>query len=410
MAQNIGNTPYSRYGLGEQNLNLGSIRAAGMAGIGVSAANGLLANTTNPALLAYNGSTVFDFGIAGEYKTLSNSSRSQRDGNANLYTLALSVPVTKRWSSAVNLRPFTSVSYQINEIGTLESNPEALVARRYTGEGGLSEVFWGHGVRITKGLTVGVSASYLFGTNINTSSAQVEDTSLVGFNNERVVFNESTMYRGFLFRAGASYRQKLKDNLFLNLGAVYSHDANINARRDTSYSRITNTDAIVDDNILPGRMEGKVTVPGSLQAGISIDNGSNLTLATELYMQQWSEFQNLEGERELANSYRASIGGEYTPDVNAINSYLKRITYRGGVYYGKTPYALNNEHLTDKGVTVGFTMPIGLASVYEMFQLNGAFGYGKRGTTDNGLIAENYFRFSMGVTINSRWFIKRRLE
>lgn len=409
-AQTIGNTPYSRYGLGEQNLNLGNIRAAGMAGVGVSAANGFLVNTTNPALLFYNSTTVFDVGIGGEYKTIKNDRASQRDGNANLSNLTLSVPLAKRWSAAVSLRPYSSVTYEINQVGNLEGNPDALLGRQYRGEGGLSEVYFGHGIRITRGLTVGASASYLFGSIIKESASQVEDTTLTGFNNERVVYTEQTRYRDVLFRAGANYRQKLKDRLFVNAGAVYSFDADINAKRNTSVERRTIFGDIVDSNISPDSANGKVNIPASLQAGLSIDNGSNLMVAAEMFMQQWANYRTFAGRQELGNSYRVSLAGEYTPDANAINSYLRRITYRGGVYYGNTPYLVRNEQIQDKGVTVGFTMPIGLASVYEMFQFNGAFGYGRRGTTTNGLIAENYFNFNLGVTINSRWFIKRRLE
>ena len=50
-AQLISNTPYSRYGIGEINENYGNVRTAGMAGVGVSAANSFQANTSNPALL-----------------------------------------------------------------------------------------------------------------------------------------------------------------------------------------------------------------------------------------------------------------------------------------------------------------------------------------------------------------------
>ena len=77
---------------------------------------------------------------------------------------------------------------------------------------------------------------------------------------------------------------------------------------------------------------------------------------------------------------------------------------------GNTPYKVSNEQVKDKGVTVGFTLPFGRSTIYDMYQLNTALGYGVRGTTDSGLVQENYFKFDIGVTINSRWFIKRRLE
>jgi hypothetical protein len=109
-AQSIGNSPYSRYGLGELNTNLGNLRTAGMGGVGVSAGSSLHSNTANPALLYYNSITIFDMGVSGQYKTLRNSSQSQRDGDANLSYLTLGVPISKRWSSAVSLRPPTLIT------------------------------------------------------------------------------------------------------------------------------------------------------------------------------------------------------------------------------------------------------------------------------------------------------------
>lgn len=409
-AQYIGNTPYSRYGLGEINTNLGNVRNAGMAGAGISAANSYQANLSNPALLYYNSITVFDMGIRGQVKTIDNGSQTQRDGNANLANLSLVVPISKRWSSALSLRPYSDVSYEINAVVPLQANPRASVVQGYRGEGGLSEVNFSNGVRIAKGLTVGASASYIFGTITKEASSLIQDDSLSDLSSERVVYSERTRYHDFLFKGGVNYRQQLKEKLFLSVGGTYSFARQMNASRNNSYERRTIYDGIIDQNIMPDSTDGKVLVPQGWQAGIALDNGSNMTLVADFSTQQWSKFRNFEGEKELADSYRAAIGGEFTPDATAIGNYLQRITYRGGLYYGKMPYEVNGTQIEDKGVTVGFTLPIGRSSIYELYQLNAALGYGQRGTTSNGLIAEKYFQFSAGITINSRWFIKRRIE
>ncbi len=409
-AQNIGNTPYSRYGLGELNNNLGSIRTAGMGGVGVSAGNSYQANTANPALLYYNSTTVFDLGINTQLKKIKNSTTSQVDGNGNIGYVTIGVPISKRWSSAVSLRPFSAVDYQINSASPLPSNPQATVRSQYSGEGGISELYFGHGVRIANGLTIGASASYLFGTITSESSSLIEDTTLVGLNLERVIYSQRTRYTDFLFRAGANYRKEVKDKLFINAGALYSLKADLDATRETSYERRTIYEVIQDENILPDSVKGGVSVPSSLRAGISVDNGTNLTIGAEFYTQNWSEFRNFEGEQELANSYRIGLGGEYTPDATSVGNYFERVTYRAGFNYGNTPYKINGEQIKDMAVTWGFTMPIGRSTPYDMYQFNTAFALGRRGTTDNNLIQEDYFQFSFGVTINSRWFIKRRLD
>lgn len=410
-AQSIANSPYSRYGLGELNTNLGNLRTAGMGGVGVSTGSSFHTNTANPALLYYNSITIFDVGVAGQYKTLKNSSLSQRDGDANLNYLTLGVPVSKRWSSALSLRPYSSVDYRISSVGSLPNRPEAVIINEYSGEGGISELYFGHGFRIANGLTIGASASYLFGTITQESSTIVGDTSVNDMSLERVAYAERTRYSDLLFRTGANYRKKVSEKAYLSAGAVYTLGTDLSAKRNTSYERRDLADTPKGAPLLPDSIDGSVNLPGSLQAALSYDNGSNLTVGAEFFTQNWSDYRNLDGEQELGNSYKVSLGAEYTPNANAIDSYFKRITYRGGVRYGQSPYVVNGEQIKDMAVTSGFTFPIGRGSYFEPpYQLNVMLGYGKRGTTDNGLIAENYFQFGAGVTINSRWFVKRRIE
>ncbi|WP_187263396.1 PorV/PorQ family protein [Pontibacter beigongshangensis] len=409
-AQNFSNSPYSRYGLGDLNENHGTIRTNGMAGVGVSAGNNFQANTANPALLYFNTTTVFDIGIAGQVRNTKNASLSRTDGNANLSYLTLGVPLSKRWSSAISLRPYSTVNYDITETAPLGSNPNATVYRYYTGEGGINEVNFAHGVRIAEGLSVGASVSYLFGTITKDAASLIQDTSLVNISREMVVYSERTRYTDLLFKAGASYRKKISGKWSLGAGAVYSLNSDVSTKRNSAYERRNLSDAVLEQNILADSAKGASTIPASIRAGLSIDNGNNFTLAAEYYTQKWSDFRSFDGVRELGDSYTMALGAEYTPDPNSVSNYLKRVTYRGGVRYGDSPYTVNGEQLKDMALTVGMTFPIGQASMYDYYQLNTAFSAGRRGTTANGLIQENYFDFSIGFTINSRWFLKRRLE
>src|SRR5690606_34372017 len=180
--------------------------------------------------------------------------------------------------------------------------------------------------------------------------------------------------------------------------------------RDAGFMRRTKFGTVITDGMFADSSDSKVLLPSSFSAGISIDNGSNLTFAADFYTQKWSDFRNFNDEAELVDSYRINAGAEYTPDANSVGNYFERITYRAGLYFGNAPYEINDEQIKDKGITVGATFPFGRSTIYDMYQLNTAFGYGVRGNTDNGLVQENYFQFKVGVTINSRWFIKRRLE
>lgn len=379
--------------------------------MGVSAGSSLHSNTANPALLYYNSVTIFDAGIAGRYKTIKNANQSQRDGDANLSYLTLGVPLSKRWSTVVSLRPYSSVDYTIRNSGSLPNRPESIVINEYKGEGGISEVYFGHGFRVANGLTIGASASYLFGTISQESSSIVADTTISNTSLERVAFVERTRYTDFLFRAGTNYRRKVADKAFLSAGAVYTLGTDLTAIRKTSYERRDLGDGLKGAPMLPDSVESSVSLPPSLQVALGFDNGSNLTIGAEFMTQDWSNYRNINGEQELGQSYKVGLGAEYTPNANAIDSYFKRITYRGGIRYTQSPYVINGQNINDMAITGGMTLPIGRGNYFEPpYQLNLMFGYGKRGTTDSGLIAENYLQFGAGVTINTRWFVKRRIE
>ena len=376
-----------------------------MAGAGVSAANTYQPNTANPALLYYNSITNFTMGIAGQVKRVGNENDSNINGNGNLNNLSLVVPVTKRWSSAVGLRPYSTVNYQVNVSDQVEGNPQATIFREYVGSGGLSEAYFAHGVRIAGGLTVGGSVSYVFGNIASESSSRIADSEQQAVDQERVTVVDRTSYNDFIFRAGANYRQKLADKLFLSAGGVYSFKAELGAERRITYERVTQPVSPVDS------AESSVTLPASMRAGISIDNGSNLTFAADFATYKWSDYRNFEGNNGgLEDSYRVAVGAEFVPEPNSIENYFKRIMYRGGLYYSETPYVLNGRRITDKGITAGATLPLGRSTLYDLYQLNLYLGYGQRGTTESGLVREDYLLFGLGFTVNSRWFIKRRIE
>jgi hypothetical protein len=58
------------------------------------------------------------------------------------------------------------------------------------------------------------------------------------------------------------------------------------------------------------------------------------------------------------------------------------------------------------GVSVGFGLPIKRAATMIHFSVEA----GKRGTTSGNLIEENYFKCSVGFTLNDRWFVKQKFD
>ena len=401
-AQDFGNSPYSRLGLGDVNTSNGSIRSFGMGNTGVAAPNSNLLNLQNPALLYFNNNVIFELSVASQLKTLKEGDKSQRDGSATLYALGLGIPVSKRWTAAVGLRPYSTVKYEATSQQTVIENPAQNTMVKYSGEGSISEVYFSHGVRLAKDLNLGATGSFLFGTINNYFASQ-----LVGSGFNELVINKETVHRGFMFKSGMSYRHKVGAKKNLAIGGVYTLSSKLNADQRLMTQRPTTAgqETMHADSIL----DRKVTLPSGFQVGLSFDNGSNWSVNADVEGQQGSQFRTAEGNQEYVNSMRVGFGGEYVPEP-ASPKYLRRVTYRAGFTTGKTPYNINGTQLNETAVTWGFTFPLGRAMVTESYYLNMGFALGKRGTTEKQLVQENFIRIQAGLSLNNRWFIKRQLD
>jgi hypothetical protein len=82
------------------------------------------------------------------------------------------------------------------------------------------------------------------------------------------------------------------------------------------------------------------------------------------------------------------------------------VVYRAGLYYEKTGLNINSESINEFGISFGLGLPVG-----DLFSnANLGFEIGKRGTTKNNLIQENFVNFQLSLSLNDRWFQKRKYD
>lgn len=106
-------------------------------------------------------------------------------------------------------------------------------------------------------------------------------------------------------------------------------------------------------------------------------------------------------------SNKISVGGYYVPDYTSFSNYLKRITYRGGFKHENTGLIISGNSINDTSLNVGFGLPLGSSSFSN---LNLGFEIGKRGTKNSGLVQENYMNVFIGLSLNDKWFTKRKID
>ena len=398
----ISNSPLTQQGLGDL-YGAYQPNNFGMGGIGISHGDVRYINNQNPALLVYNSIYTYSAGIIGESRSTSDNVNSQTSGSANLSHLGMSFPIKQgKWISSVILSPYSNVEYQFINTGTVNN---ATFQTRQRGSQGLAQLEWAHGIRINNELKVGIKAKYLFGS-IRKESGNVLTDATTNNSLFPTIFDRDAV-SDILLGLGAQYRFTLKKGAYLNIGVIYDLQSEVNTKRLRTLEIRNVSDLVFASDTLVDNVKKKMTLPSALGFGVSIGKPLKWLAGIDIRLQQWKDFKNYNGSNDgLQNSMSVAIGGEYTPDAGSIDKILKRVTYRLGVSYEKTPYILNNNEVNDFGINFGGSIPVRGISSLDM-----GFRFGKRGSLSNNQLQENYFRLQIGLTFNDRqWFIKRKFD
>lgn len=400
-------TPFTSFGIGEPYGNA-LINQQGMAGVGVSQPQFWFINNQNPALLVYNSiNTSFQAGLITERRSISGDTLSETSQGGNMNYLVTAFPIKPgKWTTSVGLMPYTAVNYRLQYTDNIAGSSEE-VSVLEEGDGGLTQLYWSNGVRLTKDIAVGLKASYIFSSIVNTYKNQlINSTQPVNY---MAAIEEKSYVRDFMFGTGISFS---KDSLFsrqryrLSFGATYDFATELNARKT---DRIFRTNAVGDTTnvtVLPSSGNGSYSIPSAITVGLSLSRGQRWSVGTEFSYQDWSTFKNISGlENRLQTSWRAAVGAEVIPDPFDTENYLKRMTYRAGLSMEENPFLANNNPVRDIGINFGFTLPAGRYNSVDL-----AFKYGKRGDKTENILQENYFKIYFGITFNDQWFIKRRFD
>lgn len=398
-------TPFSSFGLGE-NFGNGLTQNQGMAGVGVSYPEYWHLNNVNPALLVFNGLTVFEAGFIGEQKKVKGPSSTERSGNGNLNYLALGFPVKRgKWGTSIGLMPYTTVNYRFQYVDEIQ-NSTSTVNVEERGSGGINQLYWSNGVKLHPNVSVGLKSTYYFSSIVNEfATALSQSTQAITYVNN--IYDRQS-FSGFGLSTGVSFH---KDSLFgkknyqFNVGVVYDLKSEISAKFFERFER-RNAAGILDSVTLTNNVPYKITLPQTLSAGISFGKALDWMVGADFTYEDYSKYRDFNGSSGGSTTgWRLSLGGKIIPDGGSVSSYLKRVTYRTGVSFAEAPYLINGNALKDFGINFGLTLPVSRISSLDL-----AIKVGKRGDIQSNTIEENYFKLYFGVTFNDQWFIKRRFD
>jgi len=413
-------SPYSFYGIGNLKFK-GTTENRAMGGLSIYT-DSIHMNFRNPASYAGNNMSSFNnearlvkftVGIGHTTTELETSDSSDNANTTTFDYLGLNMPMGK-FGMGFGVIPHSSVGYKLesrNSIDTLQY--------KYSGNGGVNKVFLGFGYLISDNLSIGIDVHYNFGNIQNSALEFLYDDEQLPLDYQAREINRSDL-SGINYNLGISYKPMINEKTQLVTSFTYSPSYNLTSKNKRTFASVivSETTGIeypineIEVDLLPlGLEETDLKMPSKISIGVGIGSVRNWFIGSEYNIIKSSVFssdlldiQNGDSNTYFEDSSVLSIGGFYIPDYNSFNKLWQRIVYRSGIYFEKTGLNINNQSIKELGISFGLGIPVS-----RLFSsMNTVIEIGKRGTTDQNLVKENFINFQLSLSLNDRWFIKRK--
>jgi hypothetical protein len=404
-AQEGTSSPYSFYGIGDVRFK-GTIENRSMGGLSVLQ-DSIHLNILNPAM--YSSLKLTSFAVGGTFSAnkLMTNSQKETAQRTTLDYLAVGLPL-KKLGIGFGLMPYSSVGYNIrNNVVASNIRTETY----YTGYGGINKVFLGFGLQLTKNLSVGADAQYNFG-KIDTKSIATRYDNVTG---DQIQYStrevNSSNASGINFNAGASYRKKIVKEISIFSSATYSPQSTLtlsNTRTLALVQAVNGTnEAVLGNETEVPVANAHLKLPSKFTFGVGVGDSKKWIIGSEVTFQSSSNFGNRFNDINnvtYENATKFSLGGYYIPNYKSFSKYFERVVYRGGFRFENTGLVINNQPIEDVAVTFGLGMPLRGA----FSNVNLGVEVGNKGTKNAGLVREHYMNFSIGLSLNDKWFQKSK--
>ena len=399
LAQNSTSSPYSGFGIGELEITSGG-RNAGMGQTGIALRSNLFLNTANPASLTTidQQSFLLDMGAYFKYTKLENSTKSANVNDGNLSWIQMGFPISKKLFGGITINPKSSVGYSIYTAKTIEGTTISYPSI-YEGTGGLSEAAGLLAWKLTKNISLGGKAGYIWGNVTQTESQSIAISSSIF----EIDQEDKVHYSGGYFDLGTQVSIPISSKSSIVWGAVAGISSTLNANTSTTitktYSSSTTT---VSSDV---KTLSSMKLPLDIGTGISFLYGSKWVATIDVKQCNWKNATLDFNAKRLTtnNSFRGGV--EFTPNEDKL-SFRQKTKYRMGYRYESGYLKLYNNQIHEQAVSLGIGLPIRKDRSYANFSLE----LGTRGTKASHLVKENFIKLNCSFNLWDRWFFNRQFD
>ncbi len=419
-------SPYNQYGFGyisDQSVGFNK----GMNGAGLASRHHNQVNPLNPA--SYSSidslSFIFDAGMSAQLTNYKEGDVRKNAKNGSFDYVVAGFRAFKHVGVSFGILPLTSIDYSYNTQQRVGDASDRYTLNVYTGNGGLRHVYLGVGWEPFKGVSIGVSGSYLWGkysrnvgnvilkAPMNDPESTTELASKQDYSINTLTREYYAELNSYKLDFGTQVQIPFTKKNVVTLAAKYSlgHKFGDNAECRV-ISRNPSTE--VADTFIYS-LADPYKLPAELSFGLEYKYNDQLRIDADYVIQKWAstgfpEHSTVGEEIQyvLNNDYFKDrkvfrLGVEYCKNENA-RAFLSRLRYRAGVGYATPYYKINGQDGPKEfSVSAGLGIPIvnswnnrSFVNISAQWVRNEA----------KGMLKENTFRISIGVTFNERWFQK----
>ncbi|SMO81837.1 hypothetical protein [Fodinibius sediminis] len=402
---------YSKLGIGfpSGTANISS-RSMGLTGVSYDETS--VASLTNPA---HWGNTVYGLGYGGVGITSYTASEGNSEAtnvNFGMSQFQLQLPLVRgRFGMSASFSPVTQSNFRnyqenVKYVGEGAAQDTLLYGIENRGNGGANRAELGFGWRITPNISVGYAASVVFVSLDDAYTGVFANTDY-----QAVGYTLETSGSGFGNRFGAHIRVPglLGSEDQLGIGASVNLPVSVDAERKQTADMGVRSLSTKDGENLGS---GTITLPMTINAGLSYHPNRLTMFATEGTYERWSNFDNdfKPSESDLfVDRYKFGLGFQYFPYITGSNKFLSQFKYRIGGSYDTGHLQIQGEKINTLKLSVGLGI-LSPGSNTSNSSIDLSFEYGIRGTKSTDLVKEQIWGVRLSLNLSELMFYRPKLQ
>jgi hypothetical protein len=392
------NSPYSLLGIGDIDNDFYN-RTSGIANTGIAYRSDRFLLNNNPASFSGLANQVF-FGEIGMKGAIVNyygsgvNPASNQSSDITFKRLVVAAKIFKHWGSSIGLLPYSSQNYEFTNPLVIQGTTGETLNQYYQGNGGVNKVYFANAYEFLHHFSIGVNASYLFG------SLQQKRILQDANQNELISENRSTAMTNFYMDYGFQYFTDIGKRWNISIGGTFANKTNLNPV-STVIVLASDSTQLLNQDLLPPTLN---KLPLTYGVGIAISRDHRFTLLADYKAQNWSSLNYLFSNYSLQNSRRFSVGFEMSKNKKLYNNFVEANYWQAGFYYDESYINAYGQQIKDIGGTIG----LGVNSKRTLLAYIISLQYGIKGTSSTQLIQEKYVNLNLTISFGDIFATKGR--